>query len=60
MTLTQTEQAVWRIWNLLPETNGSPVKTIARDLNMEPGDVAFIVYPAETFGRWEDNQEPDL
>jgi hypothetical protein len=27
---------------------------------MTPADVAFIVYPAEQFGRWEDGQEPDL
>lgn len=55
-----TETAVWAAWNALEEHDESPVKRIARQLNMEPVDVSFIVYPAERFGRWEDSQEPDL
>lgn len=55
-----TETAVWAAWNALPdEDDESPVKRIARFLRMEPADVAFIVYPAERFGRWKDDQEPD-
>jgi len=59
-TLTKVEAAVWAEWNSLPQDCTTPVKTIAKRLGMEPADVAFIVYPAETFGRWEDDQEPDL
>ena len=59
-TLNETERAVWRVWNLLSDGESSPVKRIARSLDMTPADVAFIVYPAETFGRWDDSQEPDL
>jgi hypothetical protein len=58
--LNETEQAVWRVWHLLSDDEPSPVKRIARSLGMEPADVAFIVFPAETFGRWDDSQEPDL
>jgi len=58
--LTATEREVWRVWNLLSDTDPAPVKHIARTLGMTPADVAFIVYPAETFGRWADGQEPDL
>ena len=54
------ERAVWAAWNALPEGEESPVKHIASKLSMTPADVAFIVYPAETFGRWDDSQEPDL
>jgi hypothetical protein len=53
------ERAVWAEWNALPDDCPAPVKTIARHLAMEPADVAFIVYPAETFGRWADDQEPE-
>ena len=61
MSLTNaTERAVWAEWNALEEDERSPVKRIAQRLGMEPVDVSFIVYPAEHFGRWEDNQEPDL
>jgi len=59
-TLTSTEQAVWRVWGLLSDDDPSPVKRIARSLSMTPADVAFIVYPAETFGAWADDQEPEL
>jgi hypothetical protein len=58
--LNATEQEVWRVWGLLSDDDPSPVKHIARALGMTPADVAFIVYPAEQFGRWEDGQEPDL
>jgi hypothetical protein len=58
--LNATEQAVWAEWNALPDDAPSPVKRIAATLGMTPADVAFIVYPAETFGRWADDQEPDL
>lgn len=55
-----TEKAVWAAWNALGENEPSPVKRIARELGMNTADVAFVVYPAETFGRWDDSQEPDL
>lgn len=58
--LNATEREVWRVWGLLSDDEPSPVKRIARALNMTPADVAFIVYPAEEFGRWDDNQEPPL
>ena len=58
--LNETERAVWRKWHMLSRNEPSPVKRIARSLRMAPADVAFIVYPAETFGRWDDSQEPDL
>jgi hypothetical protein len=57
---TAVEQAVWAEWGSLPDDEPAPVKRIAARLNMAPADVAFIVYPAETFGRWADDQEPDL
>lgn len=58
MTLTRAEQAVWDEWNALDDACDTPVKTIAAKLQMEAADVAFIVYPAETFGAWFDDQEP--
>jgi hypothetical protein len=58
--VTKVEASVWEAWNALPDDHPSPVKTIAAQLGMAPADVAFIVYPAETFGRWEDDQEPDI
>ena len=57
---TKVEAAVWEAWGTLPEECPTPVKTIAAQLGMTPADVAFVVYPAETFGRWEDDQEPVL
>jgi hypothetical protein len=57
---TDTERKVWQVWNLLSDDDPAPVKHIARVLNMAPADVAFIVYPAESFGAWADDQEPDL
>lgn len=60
MSITNAaEREVWRVWNLLSDDDPAPVKHIARILGMAPADVAFIVYPAERFGRWEDDQEPD-
>jgi hypothetical protein len=58
--LNATEREVWRVWGLLSDDDPAPVKHIARVLSMTPADVAFIVYPVETFGRWDDGQEPDL
>jgi hypothetical protein len=58
--LSETEQSVWKVWGLLSDDEQSPVKRIARSLGMTPADVAFIVYPAEQFGRWDDSQEPEL
>lgn len=58
--LTRTEKSVWTSWGALDENHPSPVKAIAAELGMTPADVAFIVFPVETFGRWEDDQEPDL
>ncbi len=58
--LTAFERRVWNAWGALPEDHPSPVKRIAADLGVAPVDVAFIVYPVETFGRWVDDQEPDL
>ena len=52
--------AIWRVWNLLPDNEPSPVKRIAHELGLEPADVAFIVYPPGKFGAWDDSQEPDL
>jgi hypothetical protein len=59
--MNATERAVWAEWNALDkEGERSPVKRIAQRLGMEPVDVSFIVYPAAHFGRWEDDQEPDI
>lgn len=58
--MNETESNVWCVWSLLSDDEPSPVKRIARALNMTPADVAFIVYPAEQFGRWKDDQEPPL
>jgi hypothetical protein len=53
-------KAVWAAWNALDDDDPSPVKSIARDLRMNPADVAAIVFPADQFGHWHDDQEPDL
>ncbi len=57
--LNSVEQDVWRMWNLLSKDDPA-VKHIARVLGMAPVDVAFIVYPAEQMGAWDDSQEPDV
>jgi hypothetical protein len=57
---TAAERQVWMVWGLLSDDDPSPVKRIARALDMKPAEVAFIVYPAGTFGAWADDQEPDL
>jgi hypothetical protein len=58
--VTKIEAAVWEAWNALPDDHPAPVKAIATKLGMAPADVAFVVFPAETFGQWSDDQEPDL
>jgi hypothetical protein len=58
--LTALERAVWAAWNALDDDDPAPVKHIARVLGLPPADVAFVVYPAEKFGPWSDDQEPDL
>ena len=58
--LTAQEQSVWAAWNALDDECPNPAKTIARQLGMSIEDVAFIVFPAEHFGRWTDDREPDL
>ncbi len=58
--LTAVERTVWAAWGALPDAEPSPVKRIAAQLDMTAADVAFVVYPAETFGAWEDAQEMDL
>lgn len=57
--LTAVERAVWAAWGDLPECERAPVKRIAANLGMATADVAFVVFPAETFGRWDDSQEPE-
>lgn len=44
----------------LGDDESSPIKRIARQLSMKPVDVAFVIYPIEVFGPWEDDNEPDL
>lgn len=58
--VTEVEAKVWSAWAQVDDDDPSPVKRIARDLGMTAADVAFIVYPAEQFGPWDDSQEPDL
>lgn len=58
--LTATERRVWSAWAGLPDDEPSPVKRIAAQLGMSAADVAFIVYPAEKYGPWADDQEPEL
>ena len=57
--MTDREREVWRVWGLLSDDDPAPVKHIAAVLGMEPADVAFIVYPADRFGPWDDGQEPE-
>jgi hypothetical protein len=52
--------AVWQAFRQLDEDEPSPVKAIARSLDMTATDVAAIVFPADKFGAWEDSLEPDL
>ncbi|MFI8976942.1 hypothetical protein ACIGO9_28950 [Nocardia asteroides] len=58
--VTEVEARVWTAWNALPDSEESPVKRVAQQLGMQAVDVAFIVLPAERFGPWDDDQEPDL
>lgn len=57
---TEVEASVWTAWNAIPESEQSPVKRVAQQLGMTAADVAFVVYPAEKYGPWRDEQEPDL
>ncbi|WP_043654500.1 hypothetical protein [Nocardia thailandica] len=57
---TEVEKAVWAAWGEVDDNDPAPVKRIAAALGMTPADVAFIVYPADEFGPWDDSQEPDL
>ena len=54
-TLNATERAIWAAWNDLPDDEPDPVRHIAMLLGMEAADVAFVVYPAEQFGRWQED-----
>ena len=54
------KQAVWQAWNAIGDDEPSPVKRVARQLEMKPFDVAAIVYPFDQFGWWGDAHEPDL
>ncbi len=56
--LTDTERRVWQAWNELRGDIATPVRTIARRLDLSPADVAAIVYPPDRFGPWSDDQEP--
>ena len=56
-TLTKVERSVWAAWSECADNDPSPVKRIARKLDMTPADVAFIVSPAQ---RGADDREPDL
>lgn len=56
--LSAVERRVWNAWNALPDDESRPVHAVADQLGMAPADVAFIVYPAETFGPWQEDDEP--
>jgi hypothetical protein len=58
--LRRLAEKVWAEWAAIAEDNPSPVKSIARKLDLDPAYVAAIVYPPDTFGEWSDDQEPDL
>jgi hypothetical protein len=51
-------QEIWSEWHKLPDSELSPVKTIATKLGVPTSTVAAVVFPAETFGAWSDDQEP--
>ena len=57
---SRTDECVWQEWNSLDENEPSPVKTIAKRLNISTGHVARIVYPPAQFDEWDDSQEPPL
>jgi hypothetical protein len=53
--------AIWAEWNALAHNDEpAPVKRIAANLGLTTAEVAAVVYPAETFGVWADDQEPPL
>jgi hypothetical protein len=58
--LNAVERAVWAAWNGMSDDEPAPVKRIAAQLGMMPAEVAFIVYPAESFGVWRDADEPEV
>jgi hypothetical protein len=49
---------IWSAWNELDELEARPVHTIAARLGLPTATVAAVVYPAATFGAWNDDQEP--
>jgi len=57
--MNTVERAVWAEWNRLPDDHPAPVRTIAASLGLSKADVAAIVYPVETFGPWQDDQEEE-
>jgi hypothetical protein len=56
----ETKAAIWAEWNALHGDEPAPVKRIAATLGLTTAEVAAVVYPAETFGAWADDQEPPL
>jgi hypothetical protein len=68
-----TESEILVLWNQLPDSEPSPVKVIAKALNLPNAHVAVVVYPppgvcsapgcqnpVDGFADWDDSQEPDL
>lgn len=53
-------KTVWAAWRELDDKEPSPVKRIARDLGIDTGFVARVVFPPDKFGHWHDSQEPGL
>jgi hypothetical protein len=51
-------QEIWAEWGKLPDSELSPVKTIASKLGVPTSTVAAVVYPADKFGAWSDDQDP--
>jgi hypothetical protein len=56
----ETKAAIWAAWNALHGLEPAPATYIAAKLGLTTAEVAAVVYPAETFGAWADNQEPPL
>ena len=53
-----TVKRIWAEWNSLSDDELSPVKTISSTLGITNAEVAEVVYPADQFGPWADDQEP--
>jgi hypothetical protein len=51
-------ELVWEAWRSLDRNECSPVTKIAAQLDLTTAQVAEIVYPAESYGEWADEQEP--